>query len=172
MPITGAMTNDGSGLLRGDYKQNNYVVKAASTVRVGDVVKLDTGDVVENALALNASAASVTTSGGAVVCLGVALGNASAGETVAVAEFSDALQLKLRIFNATAANAEQQDVVIGTAYNLGRYTHVAGGQGFYVLTTGTTNPEFRVVEKSLDSLPADDYGFVWVKCVAAYRALA
>jgi hypothetical protein len=96
---------------------------------------------------------------------------ASGRTTIPVLYFDDPTEILLRIYNASGAAAEQQDVLINTNYELIRYRGASASIWFYALATSTTNANMQIVEKSPQSDAADDYGFVWAKTIVANRAV-
>lgn len=161
-----------------------YPVAASQTIKMGDFLNVSSGTLTQ-ALALPGSDAGVTVSGSGQTVWGIALENCitnsssqfvdaagnpdGTGRTgLQVAVLDDTLNALVRIYNATASSAEQQDVVLGTNYELVRY-RVTSTDWFYAMGTGTSNPNVKLVEKSPESTSTEDYGWVWIKALAAAR---
>lgn len=172
MPLANVLQQDGFQIRSKTSSCTQVNLVASEAIKRGDIVKFSSE---QAAQAISApSAGSLSLTGGGVALVGIALGDAASGDTVAVAVADDNLEFHVRIMHGTASSAEQQDVTIGTAYQAGRYTTSSGGVAagsFYGIGTTTTNGELVIVEKSLASAASDDYGWVWVKVVPAYRAL-
>jgi len=169
MAKTNTITKDGAAwrCVAGKARQVRYVTAAA--IKRGDFIKDNGSGLATNALA--AASAGTATSTGGVSIIGQALHDAASGDNLDVLVADDNVEFHMRIYNSTASASEQQDVSVGTAYQLSRYTPATGSGTVYMMGTGTTNPEFKVVQKSLASAADDDYGFVWGKFVRAYQAL-
>ena len=67
--------------------------------------------------------------------------------------------LMTRIYNATAADAEQQGVLQNTVYRLGRW-RITSTKWFYYVTTNTAQGDIRLLGFSPESLKGDNYGVV------------
>jgi len=169
MAKANTITKDGSAwrCVAGKARQVQYVTAAA--IKQGDFVKDNGSGLATQALAA-ASAGSATSTGG-VTIIGQALHDAASGATLDVLVADDNVEFHLRIYNSTASAAEPQDVSQGTSYMLSRYTASVGGGALYMMGTGTTNPEVKVMEKSIASAVDDDYGFIWGKINRTYQAL-
>lgn len=161
-----------------------FPVAASQTIKAGDFLNVSSGALAQ-ALALPGSNGTATASGAGQTVWGVAMEDCitnSSGQFVnaagqpdgtgrvglQIAVVDDTLNALVRIFNATASSAEQQDVVLGTNYELVRY-RVTADNWFYAMGTTTTNPNTKLVEKSIESTPDEDYGWVWIKVLAANR---
>lgn len=159
----------------GSFNQKQFNVAASQTIKAGDILKFTGGAgviTVEQSITAP-SALSATLSGGNAVTLGIALNsvtsNSSGVDTssnlqavVNVAILDASLEIGLRIYNATAANAELQDLTLGTTYQYARYTD-ANSDSFYCLSTTTTNGELVYVEPYEGSAAGDDYGVAWCR---------
>lgn len=170
MPVANSLGKDGFLVragLGGTVRQANFV--AAAALKRGDFVVLSSGQAAQAIAAPSVN--SLSLSGGGTALLGVCLGDVASGDTAPIALADDNLEVHVRIMHGTASSAEQQDVTTGTNYQLGRYTGPSAGECFYGMGTTTTNGELCLTEKSLESASDDDYGFVWVKVTAAYRAM-
>lgn len=162
----------------GTLNQRDYPVAASQTIQPGDWLNLSSGTV-QQSLSLPGSNNSVTASGSGQQFVGMALAgittNSSAVEastgrtTIPVAIFDAETEVLVRIYNATAGSAEPQDVNLGTSYNLSRFRGASASVWFYVMNTSTTDANVSLIEKSLESAADEDYGFVWVRPIAAAR---
>lgn len=169
MPYLDRVTQ-GEPLIRGDYRIEPYTTGAA--VYRGDFVKFSSGTVVQALSKVSGTVNTVTTSTGSpVVCVGICLHDAASGETVQVAIADDQSEFFGRILHATGSSAEQQDITVGSSYNLGIY-YVATDFGQYGVSTVSSSPDVIVTEKSPESAAGDNFGFVWFKFKNAYRALS
>lgn len=160
--------------------QKEYTVVASTTILPGDIVVLNAGSV-EQALAVNANANSLTTSSNTSVT-GIALAgivtNSGAAEaatgrtTIPVAILDGETEVAMRFYNATAGDSELQDVTVGSTYAFVRWSGAGGNANtaWYAASTSTTNPTFVLVEKSQDSAPSDDYGIGWFSATPARRS--
>lgn len=172
---------DNTVAARGSQKIETYTVKAAVTVKRGDFLKFTSAaDTVEQALTKVADS-GYTVYAGAIKIAGMALHDAAAGESVAVLTPTDETEYLVRLVGAgdtsagaaaVAADCEQRDYVVGTAYSMGIHTVGASGPGYYGMTSRTTNPELILMEKCPESATDDNFGLVWVKVSSAYRALS
>lgn len=164
-------------MLRGQLtmavNQRSYASVAASqTIYDGDILVVTGGAgvlTVQQSIAAP-SAGSATLSGGSLVPYAVALENittnasgveAITGKTqISIAVFDPNLMIALRIYNATAANAELQDLVLNGIYQFARYTPTTGNP-FYCLSTTTTTGELTYREPYAGSAQTDDFGVAW-----------
>lgn len=152
-------------------------VAASMTIKRGDFLKMSSSAVAQ-AITAPSATATLTTDGGTVAIVGVALGDITTGASVTdadrvqVAIADDEFQIALRLYSATAANAEVQDAVLGGAsvYELERYAPaVSTAAPFYVVdiasaTTTQTAGQLIYKERCAETADvADDYGLVWVK---------
>lgn len=156
--------------------QKEVTVAANTTIRYGDLVRLNSG-VLEQAFAANSTANGAQAYGNATI-YGVALadivtgasGEATTGRTkIPVAVLDDNCEVALRFWNATAGDSELQDVTLGEEYEPMRWTSNPNTITWYGMSVTTTNGSFRLVEKSPDSAAADDYGIAWFRLIDAYR---
>jgi len=162
----------------GTLNQRDYTVAASQTILPGDFLNLSSGTV-QQALSLPGSNNTVTASGAGQQFIGIALAGittnssgveASTGRTtIPVAIFDADTEVLVRIYNATAASAEPQDVTVNTSYNLSRFRGASASIWFYVMNTSTTDANVSLTEKSIESAVDEDYGFVWVRPIAAAR---
>lgn len=160
--------------------QRDFTVAASQTINQGDWLTVSSGaETVEQALALPGSDNTVTANGSGAKVIGIALtgittnsgGVATDGSgrtTIPVAILDDSTEVLTRIYNASAAAAEPQDVLVNTDYVLARYRATAT-TWWYMMSTSTTNAILKLTEKSPESAADEDYGFVWVKAIAAAR---
>lgn len=159
------------GVQGDEYKEFSYSVTASQTIKRGDILKkAGAANTVEQAIAAP-GAGSATLSGGSTSIVGIAVMDYTADASGVDTETGATkirvvpiqyVELLLRIYNATAADAEPQDLTLGTAYQYGRYTD-ADSVSFYVLSTTTTNGEL-VYTGTPDSVGAgDNYGAVWCR---------
>ena len=133
----------------------SFPVAASQNIKKGDILSLSSG-AVQQAIALPGADNTATASGGNLPIVGIAGADittdatgyeTNAGvsrNTIPVIIFDNNTQLGLRVWNATATNAEYQDVAVGTAYQFARY-RLNSTTSWYVLTTVTTNGELKVV---------------------------
>jgi hypothetical protein len=129
-----------------------------------------------NATANGANAAYANTE-----VLGIAMADITMGATaeattgrttIPVALADENLEIGLRVYNATAGDSEQQDVTVGSFYELVRWTSNPNTVTWYAAGTATTNQVLALVEKSADSAAADDYGINWYRVIALRRTLS
>lgn len=164
------------GAIDGVFNELPYTVAASQTIRKGDIVAKTSGaNTIEQAIALPGSNNSVTLSGGNLPILGVAMEDittdaagveAVTGKTsIRVAVFDDNLQVGLRLYNATAADAELRDIALFGTFQFGRFRAASASEWFYVLSTTTTNGEMVYVEPYNGSALDDDYGVAWCRAV-------
>lgn len=156
----------------GAFNQKDLVVATSQNIKMFDIVSLSSG-LVQQSISLPGSNSTATASGGNLPTLGIALADivtTSAGietatgrTTIPVAILDSNLEALFRIYNATAANAQQQDITIGTNYQFVRYRGATSAIWFYGLSTTTTNGELKYVEPSAESAVTDNYGMVWVR---------
>jgi hypothetical protein len=171
----------------GEYRE--YPVVASQDIRRGDIVSLDAAGKITQAIALPGANNTGTASGGNLPIVGWAdddftadaSGVSTDGQSrtvIGVHLFSPNSQgvseISMRIYNATAADSQQQDVVRGTAYQFQRWRGAGAGIWWYELITTTTNGELEVVEYNAESALTDSYGIVWVRPVlsATVRQIA
>lgn len=165
-------------------KVNSVPVAASQTIKRGDFLKLSSGAAAQ-AITAPAATATLSTDGGSVVILGVALSDITTGASVTdadrvqVAIADDDLQVALRLYSSTATNAEVQDAVLGgaTVYELERYAPaVSTAVNWYVVdiasgTTTQTAAQLIYAARNPESGVDDDYGIVWVKVNYLKRAM-
>jgi len=156
------------------FNELPYTVAASQTIRKGDIVAKTSGaNTIEQSIALPGSNNSVTASGGNLPVLGIAMEDittdaagveAITGKTsIRVAVFDDQLQVGLRIYNATADDAELRDLALFGQYQFARFRGASATEWFYVLTTTTSNGELVYVEPYNGSALDDDYGVAWCR---------
>jgi hypothetical protein len=159
----------GSG---GAFNQKDLPVAASTTINAGDLVKFSSGQLVQ-AIALPGSDNSATASGGNLGVVGVAMASIVTGaggsesitgrSSIPVAIFDSNLELAMRIYNATAADAEPRDLTLGTKYQFQRWRGSSASVWWYSLIVTTTNGELLYVDRYAGSAADDDYGIVWVR---------
>lgn len=153
---------------RGDvgYETLSLPVTASTTIKKGDVVKLTSGFLVQ-AIALPGTNSTFDLSGGSLADLYLAAADYATGASITAADvcpvipFDDKLKVMMRIYNGTAANSELQDVLVGTAYQLGRWRGASATEWWYAMGTTTTNGDLKLLERSPESEITDDYGLGW-----------
>lgn len=156
--------------------QQDYPVAASQTIKLGDIVAISSGTVAQ-AIALPGSN-STETSAGSVTLLGVAMADITTTGTVdeqadriPVAIFDDTLEVALKIRTTVASDSEPQDLVFGTAYQLGRWRGASANVWWYFCDVGTTNAEMRYMGRANYDGNDEDYGQGWFKPIATYRAI-
>jgi len=146
-----------------------HPVGANQTIKRGDVLVWGSGGLLEQAIALPGSDGTGS-SPGSLVPVAIALAPITTGASPdADTDRIPALMLAAgtgrgewtRIYNAVAADAEQQDVSIGTLYRLGRW-RVTSTVSFYYMTTNAAAGDVRCLAKSPESAKGDDYGVVLI----------
>jgi len=161
----------------GSIDQKEYTVTANTTIERGDLVLLSSDALVQamgaNATANGANAAYANTNITGVALARITMGateEAGSGRTkIPVAILNDNCEVLMRLWHATPGSAELQDVSAGTLYEPMRWTSSPNTITWYAATTQTTNGAFSLVEKSQDSLAADDYGLAWFKLIPSRR---
>ena len=154
----------------------DYPVAASNTIKLGDIVAISSGTVAQ-AIAIPGSN-NTETSAGSVVVLGVAMADITTGASVdeqadriPVAIFDDTLEVALKIHASTAAASEPQDLVLFTAYQLGRWRGASADVWWYFVDVGTTNAEMRYMGRANFDGIDEDYALGWFKPIATYRAI-
>jgi hypothetical protein len=156
------------------FEQPILTVAASQTIQRGDFLVWTSGaQTVEQALALPGSNNNVTTSGGSLLLVGVAMApivTASNGIETATGRTTipvlplDYVQIAMNIYNSTPGDAEPTDLTVGPAqsYRLGRYRGASASIWGYVLTTTTTG-ELIYDEPVQGVSLTTDYGPAWVR---------
>lgn len=139
---------------------NTYYGDGSTTFVKGDLVRITTSGQIKDA---------ATDSDTAGPCHGMILETWTTAPTtsqyVKILKFAHDTVLKVQVYNATAGDAEPQDVTIGNSYTMRN-----NAAGKWCITTTTTKGVAQVVGKSGDSkwfetdeaLDAD-YGFVFIQ---------
>lgn len=164
------------------FRQLDVPIAASQTIYTYDILAKTSGaNTFEQSIALPGTNSTGTASGGSLPIYAVALAPITTGSggtetttgrsTIPVAVFDDNLELEMRIYNATAANAEPRDISLtgATKYQFQRWRGTSATEWWYSLIVTTTNGEFTYVERGGDSADDDDYGLVWVKAIASVR---
>jgi hypothetical protein len=157
----------------GCFNTKVLTVAASQTIKMYDIVSLSSSNV-QQAISLPGADTTGTASGGNLAELGIALApitTASSGVETAtgrtqipVAIWDDNLEVAMRIYNATAANAELQDLTLGTSYQFQRWRQTSTNWWYSLIVT-TTNGELRFSDYYAGSNVADDYGIAWVRAI-------
>lgn len=156
------------------WTEKPYTVAASQSINYRDIVAKTSGaNTIEQAIALPGSNSTGTASGGNLPILGVALASivtnsagveANTGITqIRVAVFDDMFEVMLRIYNATAANSEFQDIAVFTPLQFQRWRGASASSWWYSLITTTTNGELVPTELYIGASASDDYGPVWCR---------
>jgi hypothetical protein len=142
--------------------QATYPEAASQSFKRGDFVYLASGKVTEAV----APGSDLIDSGN--LAIGIAAADAS-GITDADCEvilLTEDLEICLPVTHATPASAITAITQVGTSYELENVTSKG-----YAVTEGTSNPVVKVVAISEQYPVGEQYGWVWVKFIAAERAL-
>ncbi len=162
----------------GTVDQVDAPVAANVTIQKGDWLKLASGLVTP---AITKVAGAFTLAGATPGLYAVALGSittnasgvatdGSGRTTIPVGLLNDDTEAMVGIWNTTNTNATQANVNVGTTYDFGVFMHATLPLwGYMVGTTTGANAPASLVEKSPESGSNEQYGFVWVKPVAAAR---
>lgn len=156
--------------------QKEVTIAASQNIKKYDILAKTSGaNTYEQACALDASNNTGTASGGNLPIFGVAAAGivtaaggseATTGRTtIPVWVFDGNLEVAMRIYNATAANAEPRDLTLGTPYQFQRWRGASADEWWYSLITTTTNGELAFVERHASSADDDDYGVVWARSI-------
>jgi len=161
-------------------KTKEYAVQASVDIRRGDFLTCNAAGAVGQAIALPGSNNTASsTSGGSTLILVAdenftsdASGVSTDGQgrvTIVVRICDDSFETDRRIYNATAANAQQQDLAYdGTSYEYVRYRGATAGDWWYMANTTTTG-ELIPQDKNKESAVTDNYGIVTYKVAQANR---
>lgn len=182
MALQNTLNNQGHWIRYG--KVASWPLAASQTIKKGDFLKVS-GTQCAQAITAPSATATLSTDGGSVAILGVALADVTTGATVTdadrmqVAIADDDLLVALRLYHATASSSEVQDATIGgaTVYELERYAPaVSTAVPFYVVdiasgTTTQTAAQLIYAARCAESDVADDFGLVWVKVSYLKRAM-
>lgn len=159
-------------------------VAASQTIKRYDWLKLSSGTAAQ-AITAPSATATLSTDGGSVSLLGIALmdltttASVTDADRIQVAIADDDLQVAMRLYHSTGSSAEVQDAVLGgaTVYELERYAPaVSTSFPFYVVdiasgTTTQTAAQLIYAARCSESGVADDFGIVWVKVNYLKRAM-
>jgi len=148
---------------KGMPAQAEYPEAASQTFKRGDFVYLASGKVTEAV----APGSNLKDDGN--LAIGIAAGDASGttDQACSVILLDDDLQICLPVTHATASSAITAVTQVGTAYELENVT----SYGYAVAIDNTGNPIAKVVEIADQYPVGEQYGWVWVKIIAAERAL-
>lgn len=159
-------------------QQKEVTVAASQTINTYDILSLSSS-AAQQSIALPGSNSTGTASGGNLAIYGIAAAPIVTGSggveattgrsTIPIWIFDDNLEVEMRIYNATPANAEPQDLTLGTAYQFQRWRDTSASSWWYSLITTTTNGELVYVERGGDSAADDDYGLVWMRSIPSVR---
>ena len=161
----------------GTVDQIDAPVAASVTIQKGDWLKLASG-LVTPALTkvANTFVVASATPGFYGVALGSITTNASGvatdgsgRTTIPVGLLNDDTEVMVGLWNASGAAALTGNVNIGTNYDFGVFTNAAGTAWGYMAGTTVVTPSTSLIEKSPESTINEQYGFVWVKPIAAAR---
>ena len=162
----------------GTVDQVDAPVAASVTIQKGDWLKLSGGLVTP---ALTKSAGSFVITGAVPGLYAVALGSittnasgvatdGSGRTTIPVGLLNDDTEIMVGIWNVAAGSALQSNVNVGTSYDFGVFMNAGStAWGYMMGTTTGANAPASLVEKSPESTSNEQYGFVWVKPIAAAR---
>lgn len=131
--------------------------------------------------AIAAPAAGATGGTGTLVIFGMAMANITTGASVdnddriPVAVADSKTKFYLPIYAAAAADAEPQDLTLGNAYDLVRWTHATNGSSWYAVNAGVADSDSEMVFQGFDEaqVAAEDYAhvpFVVIPAKQAYLA--
>lgn len=147
-------------------------VTSGQTIRRGDFVQMTTGDgtnTISQAIALPGTDNTAAASGGNAPIYGVAQTdmfrklNDDTNWFVDVVPISKGLQVLVPIYNATGANAEQQDLDRTAYYQLGRWRGPNANTWWYYMSTVKTNGELRPLSYYQGDALDTDYGRIYVQ---------
>ena len=139
------------------------------TIGIGDWLVITAG-LLTQAIAAPGSNNTVS-SPGSLVPYAVALAPITTGGTVdqdvdkipvMVLDDDGVNRMLMRIYAAVAADAEQQDVLIGTSYRLARWRGGAAAALWYMMSVTTAQGDVKLRAFSPQSAKGDDYGLVEV----------
>ncbi len=142
-------------------------VAADQNIKTFDVLILSTG-LLAQAIALPGSNNSGSAPGSltiyAIALAPITTGASPSLETdripVRILDAAGRNRLVTRLYNATAADSQQQDALVGTSYRLGRWRGASADQWWYYLSTTTAQGDTVLHKMSPDSKPTDNYGIV------------
>lgn len=150
-----------------------YTVSTSTTIRPGDIVQITTGSVVIQSIAIPSTDSTAVNSGGNLPILGIATDGivtdaagveSGTGRTkIPVVVFDDNVEIGLRVYAATAADSELNDVTVGTTYQFCNYRATGATNYWYMAITTTTNGELVLTEKPSWVAGGDDYGFAYFR---------
>lgn len=157
-------------------KVQSIPVAASQTIKRYDWLKISSGTAAQ-AITAPTATATLSTDGGSVSLLGIALfdltttASVTDADRMQVAIADDDFMMAMRFYSSTAGNAEVQDAVFGgaTVYELERYAPaVSTAVPFYVCdiasgTTTQTAAQLIYAGRFAGSDVADDYGIGWFK---------
>lgn len=156
---------------RGDTASPTYKMEVATsqTIKPFDLLILSSGKLTQ-AISLPGTNSTGAASGGSLSDLYVAMAPITTGASVdpavdslSVIKLKDAKDgLLLRIYNTTDTASQQQDVLAGTNYQVGRWRGASANEWWYYMSTVTTSGDVTLLEKSPESAAADYYGLVVV----------
>ena len=164
----------------GTVDQIDAPVVASITIQKGDWLKLGAGKVTPALTKSGTPGAAVLTTA-APGLYAIALGGITTDSngiatdgtgrtTLPIALLNDDTEIMVGIHNASGASATQANVVVGTTYDLAVVTSTpVGGWTWAMSTTIDAGACLTLIEKSVESSPTEQYGFVWVKPIAAAR---
>jgi hypothetical protein len=146
--------------------ENQFIGDASTTFGAGDLIRINTSGQVKLAATDSDTTGPVH---GMILTNDYASTAPAATALVPVWLFGDDTVIRLQVYNATAGDAEPQDVTIGVAYTLRR-----GSAGIWSVTTTTTKGVATVVAKPSnvqwfveESAAGQDYGIVDIRFTAA-----
>ena len=165
----------------GTIDQIDAPVAVSQTINKGDWLKLSSGKVAQ--AITKGGAGSITLAAASPGLYAVALGgittdangiatDGTGRTTLPVALLNDDTEIMLGLYSATPANSTQgtAGTNVGASFDLGIFVSSAAGNPWtYVMSVTTTAACLTLVEKSIESSSNEQYGFVWVKPLAAAR---
>lgn len=141
-------------------------VAANQTIREGDLLVLASGRLTQ-AVARPSTNNTFTVSGGSLGTMYFAKANIVTGGSPALTEQIPVVNLAnarvlIRIYNATPADSQWQDLAVGTAYRVGHWRGTSDQDTWYALSTNSTNGDVTYQAPSPESDPTDNFGIVEV----------
>jgi hypothetical protein len=159
---------------RGGFRPTprDYTVSTSTTIQSGDIVQITTGSVVIPALSVATDSTAVN-SGGNLPILGIAtdgittdaagVESGTGRTTIPVVIFDDNVEIGLRVYAASAADAELNDLTVGTTYQFCVYRATGALNRWFMAITTTTNGELVLTDKPSWVAGGDDYGFAFFR---------
>jgi hypothetical protein len=143
--------------------QATYPEAASQTFKRGDFVYLASGKVTE----ARAPGNNLIDSGNTPIGIAAANASGTTDEDCVVILLTEDLEICLPVTHATAASAITAITQVGTAYELENVTD----KGYAYAIDDTGNPMVKVTAISEQYPVGEQYGWAWVKVIAAERAL-